>query len=200
LSRKDEIFISPTGLISIAGGKLTGYRKMAERVIDEVVRQLSADGMTGVGSCRTENIVLSGGAIRSEEIPNWIDAIWRDVAHYPVTQSQVKELVYRYGSNASEVISLFTQLWEATRFMPSDVSETLAVAEAKYCVDEEMATNLSDFFIRRTGRVFFGRSGIPNLKSGVAAAIAEALGWRTETLEDDERQFQAEYESVVQFE
>ena len=33
LSRKDEIFVSDTGLISIAGGKLTGYRKMAERVV-----------------------------------------------------------------------------------------------------------------------------------------------------------------------
>jgi|688.fasta_scaffold03142_12 glycerol-3-phosphate dehydrogenase len=40
LSRKDEIFVSEEGLISIAGGKLTGYRKMAERVVDRVMQNL----------------------------------------------------------------------------------------------------------------------------------------------------------------
>ena len=46
LSRKDEIFISKSGLISIAGGKLTGYRKMAERVVNLITNK----------SCLTENI------------------------------------------------------------------------------------------------------------------------------------------------
>ena len=40
ISRKDEIVISDSGLISIAGGKLTGYRKMAEAAVDTVVKQL----------------------------------------------------------------------------------------------------------------------------------------------------------------
>ena len=40
ISRKDEIFISDNGLITITGGKLTGYRKMAERVIDVVIKKL----------------------------------------------------------------------------------------------------------------------------------------------------------------
>ena len=37
ISRKDEIFESETGLLSIAGGKLTGFRKMAEKIVDVVV-------------------------------------------------------------------------------------------------------------------------------------------------------------------
>ena len=41
MSRKDEIFESETGLISIAGGKLTGYRKMAERIMDLVAKKIS---------------------------------------------------------------------------------------------------------------------------------------------------------------
>jgi len=42
LSRKDEIFHSKTGLISIAGGKLTGYRKMSQRVIETVLKIMDA--------------------------------------------------------------------------------------------------------------------------------------------------------------
>lgn len=40
ISRKDEILIEPSGLLSIAGGKLTTYRQMAERVVDAVVERL----------------------------------------------------------------------------------------------------------------------------------------------------------------
>lgn len=40
LSRKDEIFIADSGLISIAGGKLTGYRKMAEKVVNKIVKDI----------------------------------------------------------------------------------------------------------------------------------------------------------------
>ncbi len=40
ISRKDEMFVSSSGLITIAGGKLTGYRKMAERVVDVVARKM----------------------------------------------------------------------------------------------------------------------------------------------------------------
>jgi glycerol-3-phosphate dehydrogenase len=49
LSRKDEIFISKTGLISIAGGKLSGYRKMAERVVNQFCSK----------PCITKNLLLS---------------------------------------------------------------------------------------------------------------------------------------------
>src|SRR5699024_1482267 len=43
ISRKDEIFISDSGLISMAGGKLTGYRKMAEQAVDTVTKQLKEE-------------------------------------------------------------------------------------------------------------------------------------------------------------
>ncbi|MCK9911577.1 glycerol-3-phosphate dehydrogenase, partial [Microbacteriaceae bacterium K1510] len=61
LSRKDEIFHSPTGLITIAGGKLTGFRKMAERVVDLVMKQLSQEEARECTPCTTDRIVLSGG-------------------------------------------------------------------------------------------------------------------------------------------
>ena len=63
LSRKDEIFESPTGLISIAGGKLTGYRKMAERVVNLVVRKHFTDKL--LSECKTDEIRLSGNTFNS---------------------------------------------------------------------------------------------------------------------------------------
>ena len=65
ISRKDEIFYSPSGLLTIAGGKLTGYRKMAERVVDQVAKELEQEGHTP-RACYTDRIVLSGGEIGSD--------------------------------------------------------------------------------------------------------------------------------------
>ena len=58
ISRKDEIWESGGGLITIAGGKLTGYRKMAETVVDLIVKRLAPDE---IGPCVTEHLPLSGG-------------------------------------------------------------------------------------------------------------------------------------------
>src|SRR6185503_5990685 len=57
LSRKDEIFESKSGLISIAGGKLTGYRKMAERVVDLVVKNYFDEDK--LQSCLTGSIHIT---------------------------------------------------------------------------------------------------------------------------------------------
>ena len=58
LSRKDEVWEAGTGLITIAGGKLTGYRKMAENVVDLVVKR---SGSKAYGPSVTEHLPLSGG-------------------------------------------------------------------------------------------------------------------------------------------
>ncbi|MFP6663010.1 MAG: glycerol-3-phosphate dehydrogenase/oxidase [Deltaproteobacteria bacterium] len=57
VSRKDEVLIEPNGLLSIAGGKLTTYRKMAERVVDAVVERLEP----GAKPCRTAKVPLVEG-------------------------------------------------------------------------------------------------------------------------------------------
>lgn len=54
ISRKDEVLIEPNGLLSIAGGKLTTYRQMAERVVDAVLERLEARGKP----CRTAQVPL----------------------------------------------------------------------------------------------------------------------------------------------
>lgn len=55
ISRRDEIWQSESGLITIAGGKLTGYRKMAEMVVDRVAAQLKEKAGHGSGTDRDRN-------------------------------------------------------------------------------------------------------------------------------------------------
>lgn len=62
ISRKDEIWVSDSGLITIAGGKLTGYRKMAETVTNLVAKKL-ANNKQSFRSCETRNLPISGGDV-----------------------------------------------------------------------------------------------------------------------------------------
>jgi len=61
ISRKDEIWESESGLITIAGGKLTGYRKMAENVVNLLANQLSILNQHSYKPCRTVHLPISGG-------------------------------------------------------------------------------------------------------------------------------------------
>jgi len=142
LSRKDEIFISKHGLISIAGGKLTGYRKMAERTVDLALRQLEAEEKKPFALSRSSSRKLAGGSFHS------FKAFASEVGETELTETELQGLFHKYGENALEIISNID--WKN-----EDRTLAILLAELKYSVENEMITELSDFLIRRTGRLYF---------------------------------------------
>ena len=142
LSRKDEIFISKHGLISIAGGKLTGYRKMAERTVDLALRQLEAEEKQPFTLSRSSSRKLAGGSFHS------FKAFASEVGETELTETELQGLFHKYGENALEIISNID--WKN-----EDRTLAILLAELKYSVENEMITELSDFLIRRTGRLYF---------------------------------------------
>ena len=142
LSRKDEIFISKHGLISIAGGKLTGYRKMAERTVDLALRQLEAEEKQPFMLSRSSSRKLAGGKFHS------FKAFVSEVGEIDLSQSELSSLFHKYGENALEIIYNIDQQNE-------DRTLAILLAELNHCVENEMITELSDFLVRRTGRLYF---------------------------------------------
>jgi glycerol-3-phosphate dehydrogenase len=142
LSRKDEIFISEHGLISIAGGKLTGYRKMAERTVDLAFRQLEVEEKRQFALSRSSSRKLSGGLFHS------FKAFVSEVGETTLTELQLSGLFHKYGSNALEIIS-------SVDLKNEDRTLAILLAEIRYSSENEMLNELSDFLIRRTGRLYF---------------------------------------------
>ena len=78
ISRKDEIWTSESGLITIAGGKLTGYRKMAEMVVDYVTNLLQKEGHSAYPKSDTKHMPISGGHVDgSHGFPAFVRKSWR---------------------------------------------------------------------------------------------------------------------------
>ena len=181
MSRKDEIFESESGLLSIAGGKLTGYRKMAERVVDRLGKQLSEEG-DSLTKTSTRRIVLSGGPFADFDA---VLAYEKEMAELLRRASLVPEragyLVANYGKQSPTIIAMARERQEG-----SDVGR-LACAEAAWCIDHELALYPLDWVERRSGRLYFDMPSIAPVLDEVLEVFAEAYGY-TESQRSRERQ------------
>mgnify|MGYP003624140282 FL=1 len=165
LSRKDEIFVSDTGLISIAGGKLTGYRKMAERVVDRIAKKMEDDHDIELKDCYTEKIFLSGNDNfkKFKHVKKYIDQVYSEIKEEGFTKHDAWFLVTNYGKQTSKILETYATLVDEDKYV------RLAKAELAFGIDYEMVQNPMDFFIRRTGRLYFDIESIRTLMEPLMA-------------------------------
>jgi len=176
LSRKDEIFESATGLISIAGGKLTGYRKMAERIVDLVDKKRSKEYDLDLKPVQTETIRLTENPFKNyKEVKEYIKELQPGLAIYGFDKTDVTSLVHRYGRQLALVLQKFDQLTD------QDAEIRLAKAELWYTLNYEMVAEPLDFFERRTGRLFFDSPGIDKLKEPILKEFSRVFKWDEDT-------------------
>ncbi|QHT64057.1 glycerol-3-phosphate dehydrogenase/oxidase [Paenibacillus lycopersici] len=179
ISRRDEIFVSRSGLISIAGGKLTGYRKMAETVVDKTVSLLREVGKAGgIGGSATRSMKMSGGDVGGSA--NFKAYVYDQTVNgmsKGFKEEDARFIANRYGSNAGKLFELArdTKAWAEAFGLPLRLAVQL-----RYAIDAEMTVRPADFFIRRTGDLLFSVSEVRRWKKGVIAAMAERLGWTAE--------------------
>ncbi len=172
ISRKDEIFISESGLISIAGGKLTGYRKMAERIVDLVAKELGNDQ-----PCMTENVTLSGGNVGgSAQFETFVAKKIAEGKEFGLSASDAKRMVKLYGTNVDHVFDHFKGKERASEHGLSP----LVYAQLKYGIEEEMVTAPIDFFNRRTGALFFNINWVIEWKESVISFMKNEFDWTNE--------------------
>lgn len=191
LSRKDEIFISSTGLISIAGGKLTGYRKMAQRITDLVCKALG-----NRNECLTKTLQVSGAAFDSDEaLAKFVEIQIGEAKQLNIPHKLVADLVSKYGSNTGQIIEKAYECFPGLQ----DGRAALLEAEVWYGVEHEMCQSLSDYLIRRTGRLYFERQHLEGYYQKVATAMAKQLGWSEQKRLQEISDFEAEYRNAVVF-
>jgi glycerol-3-phosphate dehydrogenase len=177
ISRKDELWISNTGLITIAGGKLTGYRKMAETVMDTVTKILNKEEGRVFLSCQTKNLPIAGGGFGgSSQFPSFIESNLSDAEKAGFSQKQYLKLVKRYGTNVKRIFEIAKRYPHNIRYgLPLDV-----YVQIVYGIEEEMVVRPADFFIRRTGSLLFDIQWVLEWKDAVTEFMADTFGWTEE--------------------
>lgn len=176
LSRKDEIFESPSGLISIAGGKLTGYRKMAERVVDLLLKRKFEDRM--LPRCTTETILLAGAGLKNVgEVMQYRSEVAARVESLGLRGDYAAYLVHLYGRQSDLIIDY------ASSSPKSDPEIALLLAELWYAFHYEMIVRVEDFLVRRTGLLYFDIHRLDKMKEPVLLAMAQYLNWDGKRIE-----------------
>lgn len=176
LSRKDEIFVSDTKLISIAGGKLTGYRKMAERIVDMVAKKMKRRFEVEFDSIQTEEIVLAGGPFQNyKSVKLYINQVYKRIKPYHFTEKEAHYLVHNYGKQTELILDKFEELSE------SNYEKRLLQAEVWFTIKHEMTCTPTDFFMRRTGRLFFDKPSVDTHKNFVLKQFTTYFNWDTAT-------------------
>jgi glycerol-3-phosphate dehydrogenase len=194
LSRKDEIFVSDTELISIAGGKLTGYRKMAERIVDVVVKKYKRRYEKKFKDVQTEEIVLSGGTFSNfSEVKSYTDAIYNRIAEVDFDEKDAQYLVYNYGKQTDIILKKFDE------FMDENQQEKMIKAEVWFTIKHEMTCTPTDFFMRRTGRLFFNSQSVILYKTFVVSLFKEHFSWDEKTTERHQRELEEKLKSIITF-
>jgi glycerol-3-phosphate dehydrogenase len=179
MSRRDEIFESPSGLLSIAGGKLTGYRKMAGRIVDLVGKKLRLETGRELGKSRTHEIALAGGPFaNAADVNAYRDQVAGLIRPFGLSAYHADYLVGNYGRQAQLILDRFSSFNNAAEV-------ALARSEAWFAIHHELAGTLLDFFNRRTGRLYFDLPTIPSTLPAVAADFARYLGWDDERLKGE---------------
>ncbi|XRE43215.1 Aerobic glycerol-3-phosphate dehydrogenase [Tenacibaculum discolor] len=194
LSRKDEIFVSDTKLISIAGGKLTGYRKMAERIVDIVAKKMKRRFDVEFDSIQTEEIVLSGGPFQNyKSVKLYINQIYKRIKPFGFSEKDASYLVHNYGKQTELILDKFDELNE------ENIQERLLKAEVWFTIKHEMTCTPTDFFMRRTGRLFFDKPSVDSYKNLVIQEFTNRFKWDKNTTLKHQQELDKKIDLAINF-
>lgn len=143
VTREDYIEVSPSGLVSVVGGKLTTARITAVRVLNRVIK------MTGRNpawtNCSTHKVSIGGtNEAVAESLAYW-------VRRCPKLTSYFRVLYQRYGLDAHEICAEATRIFEH----PPDPTAEPIRAEVQYVCRHEMVCTLEDLIDRRAGFLYW---------------------------------------------
>ena len=161
ISRKAELYETSSGMLTITGGKLTTWRRMAKQTVDRLVEREGREA-----ACHTAEIPL-GMEARVEDLE----------APEGVGEDSVAQLAFRYGHAARAVLDL---AWKRPELAaPIVPGRPDLLAEAVVAARLEQARSVADVLLRRTR---LGLLAAPQLRGAaavrpVAEAIGSELGW-----------------------
>lgn len=183
-SREHEIWTTPSGLVSIAGGKLTTYRSMAEQLVDVAAKQLREQfNIVAKHPCRTATTPISegNGASPSDGLPQ--DVIDHLTHIHGVQAGRVIQVVQRDPGLAQRIVDDLPYIW----------------AEVPYAIENEMALTVTDVLERRLHLLTEARDNGMAAAPAVAKMLGDAFDWDKPRVEQELRAYQTQVDLTMAF-
>jgi glycerol-3-phosphate dehydrogenase len=179
LSRHHKIVRSASGVVSVTGGKLTTYRRMAEDTVDEIAKRTR---------CRTKKLQLHGADGYAELIKD-VDA---SASRLGISAELVTHLANRHGSDTRVLAAMIVA--DPSLGEPLVAGLPYVRAEALHAVRHELARTLDDVLTRRIPARWLMRDAASAAAEDVARLIAPDLGWSDDDITREVASFRAAVE------
>lgn len=193
VSREHQVIERP-GFVTIAGGKLTTYRRMAAEVVDAAGAQLGK-----IPRCTTDARPLPGaegvdGEAGLERIAAELGEAWRSAG---VDEAVARHLALTFGARAAKVAGRIAADPSAAARLEADTP--YLAAEVDEAVEVEMARTLSDVLGRRVPLLLRSRDQGLAAARGVAERMARLLDWDAPRVDEELARYRAVVEETRRF-
>ena len=173
ISRKDEIWEGKSGLLTIAGGKLTGYRHMALEIVDLLAKRLKQEYKLTFAECKTKHTPISGGDVGgSANFESFVERKVEEGKAIGLQADVAKRLASKYGSNVDKLFNIAQIAQDKDLKLPLEL-----YVELVYSVQNEMVFKPTDFLIRRSGKLYFNINEVKQYKDAVVEELAKLLNY-----------------------
>ncbi|EGQ4238868.1 glycerol-3-phosphate dehydrogenase/oxidase [Staphylococcus pseudintermedius] len=173
ISRKDEIWEGKSGLLTIAGGKLTGYRHMALEIVDLVEKRLKQEYKLKFKEVDTKHIPISGGDVGgSAHFEQFIEDKVAAAKAMNLDTDLARRLATKYGSNVDDLFAIAQAAQHQNTVLPLEL-----YVELVYGVQNELVVKPTDFLVRRIGALYFDIDTVLRHKDTVVDVLADLLGY-----------------------
>ena len=192
VSREEKIETSVDGVVTVAGGKLTTYRAMAEAVVDAAIEQLALRGAhhAELRAAGTEHAPLPGGRDFPGGGLSALEASLNEQAAGAVSSETVALLASTYGTRAARVLDLVRA--DPSLAAPLSPGRPEIVAQVDYAIDAELAATLCDVEVRRTQLFYRAEDQGLAAMDAIASRFVAKLGWTDETRARETARYETE--------
>lgn len=185
VSRGSELKIGDDGLITLAGGKITDYRKMAAGALALLRREFKEQFGDTFAEIDSTKLQVSGGHFDPSNVAATLDFYTKIGLDKGLSEADARELANRFGSNTGRVISYISGISAAPGL---SLAET---ASLHYSVNEEMTLTPVYYLLRRTNHLLFHADKLAAIVQPVVDEMAKLLGWSAEQKNEELNKVQA---------
>ncbi|WP_367378510.1 type 1 glycerol-3-phosphate oxidase [Enterococcus gilvus] len=171
VSRGSSLEQAPDGMITLSGGKITDYRKMAAGAIELIRKLLQEDYDLTFKEVDSKTYAVSGGDFDPTKVAEMVVEQAKIGVAAGLSEEEAAYIADFYGTNASKIFQLAKEM---------DAYPGMSLAESarlRYGMEEEMALTPVDYLLRRTNHLLFERDTVDALRQPVLDAMAAYFEW-----------------------
>ncbi|MGH1832428.1 type 1 glycerol-3-phosphate oxidase [Enterococcus gilvus] len=171
VSRGSSLEQAPDGMITLSGGKITDYRKMAAGAIELIRKLLQEDYDLTFKEVDSKTYAVSGGDFDPTKVAEMVVEQTKIGVAAGLSEEEAAYIADFYGTNASKIFQLAKEM---------DAYPGMTLAESarlRYGMEEEMVLTPVDYLLRRTNHLLFERDTVDALRQPVLDAMAAYFEW-----------------------